>query len=270
MGLVGCAVLTILASCDVMAPVPVPNSLDPASIRFKVGDSWSYRGRFLVPGATVAWGVHDTIRSWAVFHCVKDTTMGDSSWVIVEGRMDQEGQDTITAMPSRTAYHFGAGSITSRTFRAQDQGMPVNVLGRAFQAPRYDTAIFDDQVVPISWPFALDTPFSYRPMADPSGALPLRMRVDSAETLTVPGGTFDVLKVHYLVDEMWGNRRPQSILWTDWIGPNGLVRRTVNYGITANTDSFGDTTSLVGPVIDEWEYMGKAQPSPAGWLRLVH
>lgn len=244
-----------------VAPLP----LDHNSISMKIGDSWLFQRQFINIPDSGTINFPDTLIGYSYFSVTKDTIINGKNYLIIDGKDYDIGKDSISIYKKRSAIHLG-DTVLMYEFNTGNMGYMSGLMKR--QANRftlsesnygtsilkkillqklivtsgYDTSVYYDFVYPMVFPLVNDSAYVYRDTGDPRGNLFYRKRFIGTENISTKLGQFQVYKLEYLAKEAIGI---DSMLFYDWVGLNGLLKRYIDGGHSDITDSLGITTARI-------------------------
>lgn len=260
-----------------MAPLP----LDHNTISMKVGDSWLFQRQFINNPDSGTFDFPDTLIGYSYFSATKDTIINGKNFLIIDGRDYEVEKDTISIFKKRSAIHLG-DTVLMYEFNTGDWGFMSGLMKQKAVKPTlsksnygtsilkkillqkllassgYDTSVYCDFVYPMVFPFIKDSAYVYRDSGDPRGNFYYRKRFLGTEIISTKLGQFQAYKIEYLTKESLGI---DSILYYDWVGLNGLLKRYVDCGHNEISDSLGNTTGRVR-TYDISELIGRQDINP--------
>jgi hypothetical protein len=255
-------------------------SLDKNSISLWAGQSWLYKQTFITSGLPDTIGIPDTLVGYSFFHATKDTSIDSTIYLIIEGRDYDVEKDSVYIIKKRYGIHSSDSEITQIEFETgmENLGFTSGVmkhspgLGVVFlnkfgtfilkrhAANQFNSAAFYDYVVPIKYPLVYDSIYVYRDTGSINGNSEVSRQFLGIENISVGTGNFDCYKFKWLTNNYWPG---DSVIFCDWIGDIGLVKRlyydptclvaddagviidtcilTENYEIIGNRDINSDT-----------------------------
>ena len=260
-----------------VAPLP----LDHNVINMKVGDSWLFQRQFINIPDSGTIDFPDTLTGYSYFEATKDTAIEGKQFLIIAGRDYEIEKDSIVIYKKRSAIHLGDTVLmyefntgdwgfmsglmkrqtTSVSLSKMNYGTTVlkkRMLQKLLVSSGYDTSVYYDFVYPMVFPLIEDSAYVYRDSGDARGNLFYRKRFLGTENITIHLGQFESYKFEYMANEALGI---DSILFYDWVGLNGLLKRYVDGGYSDISDTLGNVTARVR-TFDISELIGRNDIDP--------